>query len=300
MRRWLCDHRDAAASALSQFARAPFASMLAVCTLAIALALPLAAWLVVESLAQVVAKFDAEARVTIFLHRGVGVPERRAVEASLKGRREFKSLRTITKEEALADLQSMEGMRDLLAGLPGNPLPDAFVATPVDSSRRAIQALREELRRLPGVESIQVDSDWVDRLEALVRTGRLIAGGLAAMLAFAVIAVSFSTIRLQVLTRARELELADLLGATRTWLARPFLHFGALQGLCSGVLAAGFVALLALVMDRGLADLPATANLGIRWIEPLPKLALTAVAISTALGWSGAWISLREHFRPSR
>ena len=43
-------------------------------------------------------------------------------------------------------------------------------------------------------------------------------------------AVTFNTIRLQILTRRDEIEVSKLIGATDGFIRRPFLYFGGLQG----------------------------------------------------------------------
>jgi cell division transport system permease protein len=207
-------------------------------------------------------------------------------------------VRVITREQALADLQATEGVRDLLAGLPGNPLPDTLVITPADATRTAVRSLQAELERTPGVAAVQVDTAWVERLEGILVTARTLTLAVAAMLAVAVVAVTFNTIRLQVLTRAAELDVAALFGATRAWLRRPFLYFGALQGLAAGLLsialATGFVATL----GHGLPGETVTATWRDGWVAVSWELALTAILIGIWLGWLGAWLSVWEHLSP--
>ena len=70
----------------------------------------------------------------------------------------------------------------------------------------------------------------------------------------ALVAVTFNTIRLQILTRREEIEVAKLIGATDAFIRRPFLYFGALQGLAGGLLL-GPRCVAACCAERGLADL---------------------------------------------
>ena len=108
------------------------------------------------------------------------------------------------------------------------------------------------------------------------------------------VAVTFNTIRLQVLTRRDEIEVAALVGATPAWLRRPFLYFGAFQGAAAGIVAAGVVAVLLRAASASLGDtlasLGADASIGtLTW-----KSALTVVLASATLGWLGAWLSARR------
>src|SRR3546814_6288427 len=59
---------------------------------------------------------------------------------------------------------------EALAVLPDNPLPDAIVVTLRDTPDLARHAskLAQEWRSLPQVDSVQLDSDWVRRLEAIL------------------------------------------------------------------------------------------------------------------------------------
>ena len=295
MRAWAGLHRAALADALAHAARTPFASLLSIGALAVALALPLAGSVVVGALSRVAARFDADPQISVFLRREASAKDRQALEKAIRSRPGIKTLKVITKEQALADLQATEGVRDLLAGLPGNPLPDTLIVAPADSTRAAIDALRTELLQLPNVAAVQVDAAWVERLEAFVRTGRLIATGLALMLGVAVVAVSFNTIRLQVLTRARELDVAALFGATRAWLRRPFLYFGALQGLAAGGLSVALVGTFVAILNQGLRAGAAIAEIPDGFATLTLELVLTASLGSAVLGWVGAWLSVREH-----
>jgi len=94
---------------------------------------------------------------------------------------------------------------------------------------KALEALRDELKTWPRFEHVQLDSAWIHKLEALLDFGRMAVAILAALLSFALIAITFNTIRLQILTRREEIEVAKLIGATDAFIRRPFLYFGLTQ-----------------------------------------------------------------------
>ena len=99
-----------------------------------------------------------------------------------------------------------------------------------------------ELRKLPRVEHVQLDSAWVQRLDALLRLGRTAVVLLASLLGVGLMAITFNAIRLQVLTSRAEIEVSRLLGATDAFIRRPYYWFGTLQGLLGGVIAWAIVA----------------------------------------------------------
>jgi cell division transport system permease protein len=292
---WLRNHLHAAGDAVRTCASSPLSTALSVITLAAALALPLALFVLLQGAAAVGAGFELVPTLSVYLQPQAGTREREGLERTLRTWPGVAALRTVTKEAALADLGTVDGMRDMLAGLPGNPLPDTLIVTPSNRDRSSVAALKADAEKLPAVASVEADVAWVERLDAIVRAGEWAAGWLAIMLAIAVVAATFNTVRLQVLTRAREIEVSSLLGGTRPWLRRPFLYFGAVQGVLAGGLAVtGVAAALAIFAGRlG----PALVAVGLPPIAPhLPLLhaALTLI-LATLLGWLGAWLAVGRH-----
>ena len=132
----------------------------------------------------------------------------------------------------MADLRKREDLQDFIMDIEGNPLPDAFVVSlrTIDPDR--IKYFKEEIEVLPGLESIQIDSNWINKLHTLVKLARIIVWVLSIFLGTSVLVTTFNTIRLQILIQQEEIEVSKLIGATDGFIRRPFLYFGATQG-CS-------------------------------------------------------------------
>jgi cell division transport system permease protein len=163
-----------------------------------------------------------------------------------------------------------------------------------------VDGLAEQMRLLPGVEAVQVDSAWVKRLAALLNVLRLALLLLAVTLGVVVIAVVFNTIRLQVLTQREEIAVSKLLGATDNFIHRPFYYTGALLGLCSGGVALGAVALALRPLNAAIAEF-ARLYASEFQLAALPPLGVAGLlAISAALGLAGAMMSVRRHLARSQ
>jgi cell division transport system permease protein len=176
-------------------------------------------------------------------------------------------------------------------------LPDTFVLRAAQSGAPALEALATALRALPGVAHVQVDSAWAERLAALARIGRLALAALAAVLATGLVAVTFNTIRLQILTQREEIEVSQLLGATDAFVRRPFYYLGLLQGLAGGALALAILWAGIAVLNLGVEDLARAYGSSFRlgflsWSDGM------AVALfSGFLGWFGSAMSVSKHLR---
>ena len=79
----------------------------------------------------------------------------------------------VAKEDALKRLQQNEGMAEIVASLPRNPLPDAFIVEPANTAPEALEVMKKELAGWPKVAHVQLDSAWVKRFDAFLRLGKL-------------------------------------------------------------------------------------------------------------------------------
>ncbi len=188
-------------------------------------------------------------------------------------------------------MKEKSGLSDVIASLGRNPLPDGFIIDAKDNTAATLEKLRAEFKAWPKVEHVQLDSAWAKRLDATLQLGRLIVLTLAALLAFALVAVTFNTIRLQILTQRAEIEVAKLIGATNPFIRRPFLYYGAVLGLAGGITGWGIVwGGLWLLNDRlGSLTQLYGASFTLRHLS-LPDAA-SLCGFSAALGWLGAWLS---------
>ena len=302
MRVWLQHHRLSLAQTIARLARSPFATTLNVTAIGVALALPFGVYCLLANLESVSHKVSVDPQLTVFLARDAGKAEVALVEGRLKGARGVRSVRFISRDAALADLGRSSGMGEMIASLPQNPLPDAFVVTLSTSDPVLADRLELEFKSLPKVGYVQADSAWVRRLDALLRLGRTGVTLLAGLLAIALVAVTFNTIRLQILTQRDEIELCRLIGATHAYIRRPFFYLGSLLGLMGGIAALGIVIAGLAFLNR---DLGALAQLyGSDFRLGLPKVNEMGTVLGTAatLGWLGAYLSVSKHLleRPHR
>jgi cell division transport system permease protein len=120
---------------------------------------------------------------------------------------------------------------------------------------------------------------------------------LAALLGAGLIAISFSTIRMQVLTQRAEIEVSRLLGATDGYIRRPFLYFGILLGLGGGILAWLLVSALVLWLRTPLAELAKLYELTLVLQTLDARDSALLLGFAGGLGWLGALISMRQHLQ---
>ena len=118
---------------------------------------------------------------------------------------------------------------------------------------------------------------------------------ISALLGLALVAVTFNTIRLQILTQREEIELCRLIGATHAYIRRPFFYLGSLLGLFGGLAALAIVLSGLTVLNRDLADLAYLYGSNIRLRFPTSNEMISALLAAVALGWMGAYLSVSRH-----
>jgi cell division transport system permease protein len=298
---WFRQHGFALGAALVHLRRAPGSFLFNILVVAIALALPFTGLTLLDNVRPMSESLSVDPEISIFLKQDTAREQAQALATPLRQLVKDKQAKIIftPREKALDDLRTKSGLSDVLTTLGDNPLPDSYVMK-LDAFRNAqaggdVDQLAEQIRTLPGVESVQVDSAWVKRLAALLNVLRLALLLLAATLGTVVVAVVFNTIRLQVMTQRDEIIVSKLIGATDNFIHRPFYYTGALLGLCAGALALGAVSLALRPLNVAIAEF-ARLYASEFQLAPLPPLAMGGLlAVSAGLGLVGAVLSVQRH-----
>ncbi len=295
MKTWLWRHVDAFGATMARLVRTPVATLLNVGVIGIALALPVGLYVALVNAQGFVNSAASDPQLSVFLAFDADRADADRIGARLKQHPGVREARFVPRDLALKELKASTGLADVVDSLPQNPLPDAFVVLPQDKAPEALENLRSEMSRWPKVTYVQFDTAWAQRLQAGFKLARLAAGLLATLFAFALVAVTYNTIRLQVLTRREEIEVSKLIGATDPFIRRPFLYFGALQGLAGGLAAWAIIWGGIQLLNGALAELAQlyAASVELRHLSPQDSLSL--LLFSAGLGWFGAWLSVNQH-----
>jgi len=290
---WFRQHRDAAALAARRLAAAPVNTLLSLLAIGVALALPAGGQMLFANAQSAMRGLTTTPQISLFLSVDAERKAAQEVEARLRRMDGVGGVRLVTREETLSRMKAGQGLGEVLDALPKNPFPDALVITPRDERPEAMERLAAELRKLPRVEHVQLDSAWVQRLDALLRLGRTAVVLLASLLGVGLMAITFNAIRLQVLTSRAEIEVSRLLGATDAFIRRPYYWFGTLQGLLGGAIAWAIVAGATAWLRGPIGELAGLYRLDFA-LAPLaaPEAGLL-LGLAAALGWTGAALSLQ-------
>lgn len=261
MSSWLRQHLYALRVALIRIMQTPFSSLANIVVIAFVLSLPLIAASLLVSLEPVTRTVSVNPAITLFMKETVSIDETRSIADNIQATNSelIQHINVVDKHDALEDLKQTPAWSESLSVLPRNPLPHAIIVTLSSSgqdfvnSERVI-ALADEFATLEAVDLVQFDSDWVQKLQAVMTFVKVVLALLAIGVSVVVVATVFNTVRMQALVQRDEIAVARLVGATETFVRRPFLYFGAVIGFVAGILAIILTAIALKMVNSSISD----------------------------------------------
>jgi len=296
---YLMRHAQTLIGSLGRLARQPFASFLTIAVIAIALALPLSLELILQNALNATNAWRDAFEISVYLDKTASTARREAIAKQLQQRSDVAAVRVVTAAQAFAEFRESSGFGEALDALNENPLPDTLVVTPslAASTPEGTNALKTAIAAIANVNSVQLDTEWVKRLVALLDLLRSFVRLTAGLLGVGVLLIVGNTIRLDILNRRAEIEVMKLVGATDGFARRPFLWTGIWYGLGGGLLALVLVRLGVAALEGPVERLANLYGSGFR-LEGLGWRTMGATVLAAALlGWLGSWIAATRHIR---
>jgi len=241
-----------------------------------------------------------ESKVEIRAELAEGVVQERvdALTAQLQALPEVASVTYVSKDEALADFQRqrLEAGQDPLTGYTSNPFPARLSIKLIDP-RRADQVMGVLEAVRGSVVADVIDSQrTIDKLVSVTATLRTIGVAVLLLVGLTVLLIVVNTIRMALMSRAQEIEIMRLVGASDQFVRWPFIVEGLLVGLAGAI-----VTLTLLLLASGPISEVARAIAGqvpVGFSQSLSLQVVTLVVIGgLGLGGLGAWISVRAYLR---
>ncbi|MEW8586538.1 MAG: permease-like cell division protein FtsX, partial [Candidatus Thiodiazotropha sp.] len=263
----------------------------------IALAMPLGLHVMLGNLQRISGALDSGASISVFLRQNVSDEKAASLATELRLHQRIEGVELITRKSALEEFQQLSGYADALEALDSNPLPALLIVQPKAdyTTAETAQLLVRELKLLPDADIVQLDLQWVRRLQAITVIAQRAVVVLAALLGMAVLLIVGNTIRLEIQNRRAEIEITKLIGATNAFIRRPFLYTGFWYGLFGGTIAWLLVAIAITLLSGPIANL---ANLYESSFS-LSSLDFSTVSSlllgSSLLGLAGSWLAVGRH-----
>lgn len=307
MKIWFRQHASAIRQALVQFYRSPGHFFFNILVLSMTLVLPFGGMTILDNIQSITEQLSVSPEISVFLKKDIHRDRIAEIEHAIHGIMQTDHQKAevvfISKEAALESLQKKTGLNEIADSLGRNPLPDAYIIRlPDNMPSRAeltmqIESVVNQLQKLPGIDKVQIDSDWTKRLAALLSILRMSLLFLAMILSIVVIVVIFNTVRLQVLMHINEITLSWHVGASRAYIRRPFYYMGFFLGLFSGFFALVLIDLSLIPFNSAIYELAQLYGSDFQLVPLNPVISAVLLGTSSALGWFGALLSVNRQLK---
>ena len=294
--RYLTLHVENLTGAVARVVRRPLGSLMTVLVIAIALVVPAGLRVMVDNARALSGTWQGAADFTVYLEMAVDEAAAEELARQVGQRNDVERAELLSRSDALAEFRAYSGFGEALDLLDENPLPHALIVRPAGAGAD-LDRLVEDLDALEETALVQLDTEWLERLRAILDLARRVVDVTTVLLGLAVIVVIGNTIRLEIGNRREEIEIIKLVGGSDGYIRRPFLYLGLCYGIGAGILAA-----LIIVLGLGLVASPARALMELYGSDyRLAGLSLSdtgwLLGVGGFLGWAGAGIAVARHLR---
>jgi len=232
-------------------------SLMMFIVIGVTLFLPSSGLLIIENISQISNNIKYDAELSLFLKKDIKQDQIDFIESALNKTTIIKKTHFENKLTAWDKLQNKLNLNPLDTGISQNPLPDAFFISLNTFDQKKINSLIDNLKTIDGVENIFFDSGWVKKLRSILYLLKIGLIFLGIILIIILIVVIGNTIRLQTLTHKDEIEVSKLIGATNSFIKRPFIYTGLIYGLGGGLITISILKLTIEIFNKAAINLEA-------------------------------------------
>ncbi|MGL6025702.1 MAG: permease-like cell division protein FtsX [Vibrio sp.] len=290
-------HLKQAKASFAALWRRPLGNILTLAVISMALALPASLYLLSKNIASVAERVAVPSQLSVYLQTEIPEPRIIVLKDSLERRAEVSLVEYISPQQGLDELSQYAGFEQAISLLDNTALPAVLVVTPQVESRDQLQTLAHSLRAEEGVTDVRMDEDWFARLDAIRHLATIVVISLSSLMLMSVFLIVGNTLRFNVQANKEEIQTMKLIGATDSYILRPYLYSGMWFGLLGAVVAWLLTALITVLLNGAVATLAMLYDsrfrlIGLSWDESLLLLMLGVL-----LGCVAAKVSAQRHLK---
>lgn len=290
-------HRGIAVSSLQRMLKTPGSSLMTTFVIAVSLLLPALLFALNSNLTTLLSGYQDNARITLYLQEEITDSRALEVSENLLTSSDTRAAVYVSADQALREFSTAAGLENLAQQLSSNPLPAAIIVTPSDAAPAAVAEMAQRLQAIPEVALVQVDSLWLQRLEAISSLVDLLGRVLMAIVVLGLFFVVGNTIKLAIENRKDEIRVVKLVGGTDMFIARPFLYAGLYFGLAGGILACALQLIVLAVFNSSFQRLMQLYESSFELHGFGIGNTLLLVLLGAAIGWTAALLASLRHIR---
>ncbi|MFB9213892.1 permease-like cell division protein FtsX [Vibrio sinaloensis] len=294
---FLAVHFKQAKASLLELTERPLGNLLTLAVIAMALAMPSALYLLGKNLSEASSHVTSPSQISGYIAERT--PEARVMilKDNLESLDEVALVEYISPQQGLNDLSQYSGFEQAISLLDDYALPGVLVITPSMENEDQIKQLAKTIREEADITDVRMDEDWLTRLDAIKNLVGGIVITLSVLMLGSVFLIVGNTLRFNVLANKEEIQTMKLIGATNSYILRPYLYSGMWFGLLGALIAWIVTAIITILLNTSVEQLALLYDsrfrlIGLSWDESLLLLIL-----GTFLGCLAAKVSAQRHLK---
>ncbi len=184
-------------------------------------------------------------KLDVYLDEGVNKNNSKDIYAELKNSKFYEKINYIPKEQAIKDYQTkLKTLEMDLMGENGvgNPLPNAYELILTQNATVAerfseVKRIAEKLLNINGVDEASYGQSWIENYKMLIKGFSSTSIGIMIILFIGSLMIIGNAINSSISQRNQEIEIFELIGATKWTIQVPFIIEGAFLGFISMITA---------------------------------------------------------------
>lgn len=295
-------HLQAAITSLGQLTKKPFTTLLTTLVIGISLTLPTALYILLNNLQQLNLTQHKQAQFSLFLKQDISNDQIKTLLNKLQNTPNITKVTYITPEKGLTTLAQELELGDSIHQLGFNPIPGLIKiqSNLTLKQMQNIYQLKQSLATLPETDQIKTDIIWLQRLQNIFILGKHAILLLTLILSIGVILIIGNTINLAIQQYKTQIKVYKLVGATNSFIRRPFLYTGILYGLLGSIITCTIIS-TSILWLRTPITLISQSYGNIYYLNNLnAKTLISIVTINIILGMLGAWIAVYKGVRAEK
>jgi cell division transport system permease protein len=142
-----------------------------------------------------------------------------------------------------------------------------------------------------------MDEDWMARLDSIRTLAITVAVILVVLMLSAVFLIVGNTLRFTVLAHKDEIQVMKMIGATDSFILRPYLYSGVWFGVLGAILAWILTAIITILLNGAVEDLAQLYDSHFRLIGLNVDESFALLMLGAFLGFVAARLSTRRHLK---
>lgn len=275
----------------------PLGNVLTLAVIAMALSLPSSIYLIGKNITELGHQVASPISVSAYLHEDVSESRIMVFKDSIEGWESVAKVSYISSQQGLSDLSQYAGFESVISLLTDYALPAVLIIEPSIQTESAIREMVQNIRQESIVTDVRLDEDWIARLDAIENLALNIGIILTVLMLSAVFLIVGNTLRFTVLAHKEEIQVMKLIGATDSFILRPYLYSGMWLGLIGAIFAWLLTAMITVLLNSAVEKLSSLYDNQFRLIGLNLDESLLLIMLGLFLGYFAARMSARKHLK---